>query len=112
MKHTVFSWSIPAFATFSRPSALSLNSNSLSTFSYSFSTNLVKNRIRDGESDARLEKRDNMIPRICPVSSEAGVVDPDFGFFDVWNVPWCESKRKHKTVESTDLAHESREQRL
>ena len=50
----------------------------MSTFSYSSSTNFVSNRIRLGDSDGRFDNKEDMMPRICDKSSDAGVSIFDF----------------------------------
>ena len=61
------------------PSAASLISSSLSTFSYSFSTNFANNRIRGGVSDSRFVNSETRIPSKCSSSSKDDVA-PNFFF--------------------------------
>jgi hypothetical protein len=61
------------------PSAASLISSSLSTFSYSFSTNFANNRIRGGVSDSRFVNSETRIPSRCSSSSNEDVA-PSFFF--------------------------------
>jgi hypothetical protein len=60
-------------------SAASLISSSLSTFSYSFSTNFAKSRIRGGVSDSRFVNSETRIPSKCSSSSKEDVA-PNFFF--------------------------------
>lgn len=77
--------------------------------------------MREGESEGRLEKREERMERMWVVSSEAGVED-DFDFFEAWRrqkLRWEVMRQDEKAFfsgevagrfELTHLAHESREQ--
>ena len=73
-KHAFLSLSNSTSATFKRLTALSRISRSLSTFSYSASTNFARTRMRLAESEGRFVNKDEIIPSMCPMSSEAGSV--------------------------------------
>jgi hypothetical protein len=79
-KSTCRSEAISLSTDLSFPSAASLISSSLSTFSYSFSTNFANNRIRGGVSDSRFVNSETRIPSRCSSSSNEDVA-PSLFFF-------------------------------